>query len=263
MQKITFEEFQNHGSVMISLPRLQHRFQVTKEKLEAAGFKNISIVKGVDGFNDDIEPLLQTFGLEGKLAEEISGKKGKIACTLSHVLLWKKIVDEKIPWLLIFEDDALPHPEFRTLGPSWWEETPSDFDVVLLGNQMDIRDIRLYNGNKIVQSPAYCLHAYIVSYKGALRLLELLQQTGTMKMNDIQVCEWMALGLLDYYCWNGTGLQEKGYPVFHQRMDLADALKYETLIVERRDTGLIYQNFLLGHTLAQENTIFNVVIYDD
>ena len=59
MQKITFEEFQNHGSVMISLPRLQHRFQVTKEKLEAAGFKNISIVKGVDGFNDDIEPLLQ------------------------------------------------------------------------------------------------------------------------------------------------------------------------------------------------------------
>ena len=35
----------------------------------------------------------------------------EFACSLTHVKIYRKIVDEKIPWALIFEDDAIPHSD--------------------------------------------------------------------------------------------------------------------------------------------------------
>jgi len=263
---LSFEELQSRGGVIVSLPRLQNRYEITKVRLEAAGFQGLTMFKGVDGFNDDMTSLLKKYELEDRLSLEIADQKGKVGCTLSHILTWQKIVDEKLPYLLIFEDDALPHPEFRDLAPLWWAETPAEFDVVLLGNQMNPDDARVKRQTKIVKSPSFCLHAYIVTYKGAVKLLELLKVTTVMQMNDLQMRDWMITDSVDYYCWNGTFLPDKGHPTFKYKrgMDVESVIQANPVMIsERRDTGLVYRDFMLQHTLLRPTPFYNVVLYDD
>ena len=260
----SFSELQERGGVILSLPRYSHRFEHTRELLEGVGFRNLVPFWGVDGFSDDLEAVARDLGFSGTYHEEIAARPGNIACTLSHISIWKKIVDEGLPWLLIFEDDALPHPGFHIVGEIWWAVTPRNVDIVLLGNQMDDAREELKDPSKlVVQIPAFCLHAYIVTQKGARRLLELVHSSSVMKMNDIQVMEWMGMGALEYVCWNGAWIPEKGYPVFRQHTPLEEVSHNTNMIVEKRDTGLIYQNFCLGHTLAKKEQIFNIVCYDE
>ncbi len=258
----SFEELLQNGGVILSLARYQYRFLHTKQRLEEVGFQNLHFYKGFDGFQEDLSGVALQLGFSGVYAQDIASRPGNIACTLSHISLWKKVVDEQLPYLLIFEDDALPHPNFRQLAPAWWEKTPQDLDIILLGNQMNTEIQELYDTNTlIVKHPAFCLHAYIVTQKGAQRLLELVRAQSILKMNDVQVMDWMFQRLLQFVCWNGTWL-EKPYPVFTQETLLEKALQTTDMIVERRDTGLIYQNFCLGHTLSQKNPIFNIVLYN-
>jgi hypothetical protein len=260
---LSFQEFLQKGGVILSLPRYEYRFQHTKKRLQEVGFHNLHFYKGVDGFVDDLSGIAIQLGISGIYTDDIAQRPGNIACTLSHISLWKKIVDDSLPYLLIFEDDALPHPKFGEVASVWWAQTPHDLDVILLGNQMDPSLQELYDPTKvIVRNPAYCLHAYIVTQKGAQKLLELLRKQSALKMNDAQVMDWMSEGLLEFVCWNGAWIQNKGYEIFTQTTPLQLALQTTDMIVEKRDTGLIYQNFCLGHTLFQKDPIFNIVLYD-
>jgi len=262
----SFEEFQK-GGVVLSLERLRPRFEYTKRKLEAAGFTDVTFYKGLDGFEDDLEPAIQKLGLKDRFSPFIADKKGNIACTLGHILLWRKIVDENLPYLLIFEDDALPHPNFRELAGTWYKNTPKNLDLVLLGNQMNPADLRIWNPNTLlIQSPAYCLHAYAVTQEGAKRLLELVALAAAsperMKMNDMQMCNWMSKGLVNYACWNAAWIKEKGYPTMKQGLDPRKLLMENAdILYERRDTGLIFQNFTLQHTLTKKEPFYMIVDY--
>lgn len=259
---VSFEELLETGGVILSLPRYEHRFQYTRKRLEEVGFQNLQMFRGIDGFEDDLEAAAHAIGFKGVYHKEIIDRPGNIACTLSHVSAWKSIVEKNLPYLLIFEDDALPHPTFRQIAPAWWDATPRDLDIVLLGNQMDPEHPILQTPEHLVVAvPAYCLHAYIVTQKGARKLLHLVEQQAEMQMNDKQVMEWMATGLLQYGCWNGAWIHEKGYPTFTQNTPLEIAIESTDMIVEKRDTGIIYQNFCLGHTLSGKNQIYNIVVY--
>ncbi len=261
--EFSFETLLKQGGVILSLPRYEARFRHTKQRLEEVGFQNLQVYKGVDGFEENLQEVAEKMGYTLRCDEEISVKPGHIACTLSHISLWKKIVDEKLPYLFIFEDDALPHPRFKEIGAQWWNKTPRDVDMVFVGNQMDPTNPQLLDPqNLIVRFPAFCLHSYIVTQEGAQRLLQLVQQEPILKMNDVQVMEWMARGLLNFVCWNGGWIEEKMYPTFKQDTPLQNVFQTSDMIVERRTTGLIYQNFCLGHTLAQKTPVFNIVVYD-
>ena len=72
---LSFEELQSRGGVIISLPRLQNRYEITKMRLEAAGFQGLTMFKGVDGFNDDMTSLLEKYGLEGRLSSDCRSER--------------------------------------------------------------------------------------------------------------------------------------------------------------------------------------------
>lgn len=221
--ELTFQEFQEKGGLILSLPRYEYRFQHTRHHLQQVGFQNIQFYKGIDGFVDDLSGITIQLGIPGIYTEDIAQRPGNIACTLSHISLWKKIIDESLSYLLIFEDDALPHPNFREVASLWWDQTPRDLDIVLLGNQMDPTLQDLYDPtNLIVRHPAYCLHAYIVTQKGAQKLMQLVKSQSAMKMNDAQVMDWMSQGLLDFVCWNGAWIQNKGYETFTHKQVLCN-----------------------------------------
>lgn len=233
---VTFAELMTRGGVMITLPRHQARADYSRQKLTDAGFKNIQSYTGVDGFSEDLSKY------PWKLKDMGPGQKGIAVTTLN---LYKKVVDENLPYLLIFEDDVLPHPDIANLGELWWQETPKDFDFLFLGNQMNP-----YSTAKVVSQPCFCLHAYIVSNKGAHRALELVSQLPVVEVIDIQLIMWMQSRQVVHYQWSGVGVP-KPYPIAVPRV-----VATEDTIWDCRDSGLFYQNFYLGSSIHSKDLVF-------
>lgn len=118
-----------------------------------------------------------------------------IGCFLSHRRIWEKIVRDKIPVTLICEDDVFFSKDFADID-TVWQDIPMDWDMVYLGclgacnPQQDYSVLNwLYSwmgnnpdrGKKIterifVPDCPSGTHAYVLSYEGACKLLEIIQK---------------------------------------------------------------------------------------
>jgi hypothetical protein len=111
----------------------------------------------------------------------------EIGCMLSHISLWEKVaLDPTLNRIAIFEDDARTH-----LSGSTPTDLLNDFydylrdndvvepDVLYLGKCLDncITYEKVWN-NVYISSRPLCLHSYIMSKKGAQKLLNLGPYTG-------------------------------------------------------------------------------------
>lgn len=254
----SFEQFLENGGVILSLPRHEARFRHTKQRLEEVGFQNLRLFNAVDGFHDDLESVAQSLGIVHPLDSRMAALKGITGCMFSHIKIWKKVVDEQLPYLMVFEDDALPHPKFREVAHLWWNITP-DVHITFIGNQINKHNEQAKNPqNLIVRIPVFCLHAYFITLEGAKKLMELVRNEPGLKIIDIQLMDWISQGKLSFACWNGSWISEKGYEICKKDTPRDTVAKHTDMIVDIRDTGLIYQNACLGHTLATENPIFLV-----
>ena len=73
-------------------------------------------------------PFVKSLGLK---VDRSCLTDGEIACLMSHVSLWKKIVDENIPYMAIFEDDIyLGENAQKLLNHSDWIQT--DWHIIKL-----------------------------------------------------------------------------------------------------------------------------------
>ncbi|MCM8533909.1 MAG: glycosyltransferase family 25 protein [Lentisphaeraceae bacterium] len=125
--------------------------------------------------------------------------KGAIACFLSHKKGWQQIVDEKLKVTWIIEDDArIKYPlakhldslieEIETIDPDWEMiytvkssvdhfYTVTEFNKVLphIEKSSRIYD-RPFTKNSIRCGPGTCMAGYILSQKGASKLLQLCEE---------------------------------------------------------------------------------------
>jgi GR25 family glycosyltransferase involved in LPS biosynthesis len=108
---------------------------------------------------------------------------GEKACAQSHICLWRKIIQEKMPFALILEDDAC-------FDERWHERLDSIRDIVTkydpewhafllnASEPLDVLDTWLP-----VQEQ-YLTGGYLLSYSGAIRLIEKFQ-------NQFAAADWM------------------------------------------------------------------------
>ncbi len=183
---------------------------------------------------------------------------GQVGTTLSMIALWERVVDDGMPYMLVFEDDVLPHPEIARLGPVYWEETPREADFVFLGNQLIVEDLP-DPSRRVVVSPSWCMHAYLITQEGARRALALIREQLTyldrwLSTTDTQIRNWMTAGAIRYFCWNGTMLSPP-YPSSEGGNDGTPEGGSERgdnghdVVRSSRSTGLFFQNFALGSTI--------------
>lgn len=108
---------------------------------------------------------------------------GMIGCWLSHYNLWKYIVKHNLDNVLILEDDAEPVKNFNEKLIKYWKDVPENWDIVYIGCfgscDSNINDLfkLVGKGNKklkniIVPSIPLGMHAYMISNKGARKLIE-------------------------------------------------------------------------------------------
>lgn len=137
---------------------------------------NYTYFTGVDGKNTDITELKNRI-----FPEDSQRSSGEIGCALSHFLLWEQITNQGVDKILILEDDISIKPDFKDVVSQL--TYPDNFDMIFLGNCGSgefnkTRHVYFSAGSYKLHKTdwAACLHAYIVSSKGAKKLVEYFQK---------------------------------------------------------------------------------------
>lgn len=221
--------------VIISLDRHKERYEETSRLMEKAGFTHIARFAAIDGAHRSDE-----FFKSLNIYDDRPGRRG---CAASHLTLWKTLAEDTTgkECLFICEDDMLPHSDFATLFPLYWQQTPPDFDIVMVGSKCrGVEDETL-----VVSKPAIALHAYILSKKGAQILLDNFSKIPkegkpSLYIIDNFVKRMMEENKIIYYCYNG-----KKFP---------DPINKEK-IRKNFATGICFQNLEFESTIAKKNII--------
>lgn len=99
-----------------------HRRELMETALRDAGIE-AERVRGVDGY--DAPDWLAKY-YDRKMPP------GETGCSSSHLLVYSKILEEKLPWAVVLEDDARPLPGFLGVVKDAIAKAPRDWDLIRL-----------------------------------------------------------------------------------------------------------------------------------
>jgi GR25 family glycosyltransferase involved in LPS biosynthesis len=222
---------------LINLERKPERLEIATKRIQEAGFKHILPWKAVDATKqDELDQAWNTLGNPSFDMRDVSFKKykGTQGCAVSHYLLWKHMIDQKIPYMVVMEDDVVFHKHWHVLAPIYYEVTAHNYDILYLGN---------YNENNmllapILITPVFCTHAYVLTLEGARKLYSLCLKRidGTFTIDSMLV----------YYMRKAIAAQGAFYPFrwYVWNGQLFPDAKYtgDTTIISKRNTGLVFQD---------------------
>lgn len=254
----SFDEFLKGKGFVISLDRHRWRGEHTLALLRDVGFENIEIFKAIDGFNDktDYETLLDI-----QIHPDVyPGARG---ATLSMISIYKKVINENLPYVFIFEDDALPHKDLKTIGHEWYEKTDKNLDFLFLGSQFNPVN---FPNEHIIKTQSFCLHAYCITNEGAKKAMNLLKKSSTMirenrapfpgvDILDLEVIFWMANEYITWQNWNIEGITTHSYEIVDPP-DYEKKSKDKDCIRSGRHAGLIWQNLRCGSCIHETDIIY-------
>jgi GR25 family glycosyltransferase involved in LPS biosynthesis len=150
------------------------------------------------------------------------------ACGLSHYLLWKKIVDERLPYALILEDDACFRKDWQTITNPFLQEVSTRdpvWDCILLNAYDPVSPLETW----VPTQGNCCAAAYILSLHGALQMVLWSQRC-------ILASDWMTLRLqqqghtYSYFPWLVIQEGQDTYIQFAKQGE--DRKKVERLLME-------------------------------
>lgn len=246
-----FSDLLNLHTFVIHVPELApERGKLLNNNLLNAGYTNINIFRGVNGNKpDEVNEALNIFN---NPKFDMSCSKGNIGCNLSMLKVFKHIVDNKISIASIFEDDIVFHTEWTKLAPKFYENTPKNFDILYMGNQIE-ECCTINNIPRINKKSCFCMHAIVVTLQGAKKLLNLILNWNYKSNNAYKCMGRLATGItncdiiikntqqliiekkinpntLIWYCWNGTRNTCE-----YNKLPLTSGMSC-------RNTGLVFQN---------------------
>jgi glycosyl transferase, family 25 len=168
---------------VISLASSYDRRANTKLQLEQAGI-SFSLTDAVDGRIIPVEDLRNNHDYavfkSGIYTRYL--RKEEIGCTLSHLSIFRKIVEDNIPLTCVLEDDNIYSSDFRELLETIEKDT-DHWDLLYLGHRSGCT-LNAAEGRKtrILKTYDYAIgepfevpmgsHAYIISLKAAKILLD-------------------------------------------------------------------------------------------
>ena len=149
---------------IISLKRSTDRRKKMQDMLKnQVVFSFYDAVDGKDMIEKDIE-------LSNKIFKKDTLNSGQIGCFLSHLNLYEKIKKEKIPNSLILEDDASIDNFYYLKNLDKF--IIDDYDIIFLGHCAESEGEFVKEMFQLKKSISpRCTHAYLISEKGANKLL--------------------------------------------------------------------------------------------
>jgi GR25 family glycosyltransferase involved in LPS biosynthesis len=225
---------------VINLDRRPDRWAHAHDKIRAAGFQDVRRFKGIDAENEKEltcawnDTLGEDTCVNLSYDSEFATYKGKHGILLSQVRLWKHIIDQGIPIACVFEDDVLFHSRWKELSSVYFTKTPTDWDVLFMGSQLEFA-----SRTHIDRGPVFCLHAYCLTLEGAHKLYNLVMRARTRDGGGIFTIDTMlkvhmetANPSFNWYVWNGAF-----FPDPSREMKCGWT---------KRNQGLVFQDVKLG-----------------
>jgi hypothetical protein len=222
---------------VINLDSRPDRLATTTEELVRAGFSDVRRFPAVNASNPtNLERAWMASGCPpfSGWDSRFTNVPGKQGCFLSHVALWDEILEQGLPFACVFEDDIFFHLHWKNLAPTYFGFTPTDYDILFMGNWMWVVEAGL-----VQRVPVYCMHAYIITAEGADRLRRtVLEDPEGVTTIDVMIARYQAHGdrsgvhPFNWYVWNGTTFPSKR------------AAQHPSWSV--RNTGLVFQDHRLG-----------------
>lgn len=185
-----FNNIENVPAYCITLDRRSDRWQRFTSQTVAAGL-HVKRWSAVDGQTIDIESdeRISVFTKRNiiektRRSHEELDSIGGIGCALSHINLWKKLVESTDEYMLIMEDDAAVPADFvekanKILATSSMLRNPSTWDVWMLGGawKAEESDIANYKINSKLEpimklGGFFLIHAYVINRRAAAIFLK-------------------------------------------------------------------------------------------
>lgn len=237
----TYADLLNAPCFVVNMDKCQERLKLSIDRIKAAGFTNVKRFRATDATVDSLPDAWAAHGSPkfDPSDTEFVDYPGKQGCMLSHLFLWKHIIDNNVASAVVFEDDVCFHRDWERLAPKYFEYTPQDYDVLYMGSQMDI-----VTKGHITRVPVFCTHAYVITLEGATKLYNLLvHEPRGVRTIDCMLIDHMKAMMFDttkldapmlfvWYVWNATMLPD---PKAFQSADWA-----------KRNSGLVFQDVDLG-----------------
>lgn len=232
-----FEFLEKIPVFIINLERKPERLKKCIQRVQEAGFKNISRINAIDGLNDNMKDIWiknhnnPSFNpADGKFNDIINHPHHQ-AIMLSHMSLLKKIIDENIEFAVILEDDIIFHKNWKILAQKYYEVTPKNYDMLYLGHHCGYGF-----GSHVGTIPVFCTHAYVITNKGANILYNrLINDPNGVRTIDCMIwdymCEYLQFSkpFLTWYVWNGEYFPDDSVNIYEE--------------YRHKDKGLIFQEY--------------------
>jgi GR25 family glycosyltransferase involved in LPS biosynthesis len=147
----------------------------------------VILINQVKSFGFKTELIEGVYGNKLSYAEKISETGNQLiastipdsvlGCALAHVKTWKTFLSTNEPYCVIFEDDAVFEPGFRNKFDICFKHIPSDYDIFYIGC-LHNKNFVDNNINQYIKIPDCFLglHSYVLSRKGAEKLLKLIDK---------------------------------------------------------------------------------------
>jgi GR25 family glycosyltransferase involved in LPS biosynthesis len=232
----TFEDYLNAPTLLINLDRSVERGRICTQRIIDAGFTNVERFSAVDARDKEaLKKGWQTFNNPNNFTKQctnhFSTSYNQQGIALSHFYIWKKIVDEKIPYMNVFEDDVLFHSEWKTLAPDFYARTPKNYDILYTGSQIEFKSEKQIDKGRV-----FCTHSYTIRYNGAKKLLDMFMNLSIgMFVVDCMIIEMMdkmkKSHPFEWVVWNAKAFPSHG--------DMGSGFNI-------RNGGLVYQDVHLN-----------------
>lgn len=167
--------------VVINLDRAKQKYEHFQKNFQDFPIQPVRVPavdgKKIDTSNTKLLTLRTRYDLQrSRYDHRTLATRGAIGCYLSHVSLYKKIVDENLPGMFILEDDAKPLPECYAKMVKALENAPPDADMLfLMYNKICKHNMLPYNEYPDwvrIQDIMFGTMAQFVTRKGAQTLLK-------------------------------------------------------------------------------------------
>lgn len=212
----TWDDVLHAPVLVLNVESETRRWNNTLQRAQTVGFQDVRRIEGIDGrHNKNSDIRAKEWELHGNPegVKEVCGSQQ--AVYLGHLRCWKKMIDEKIAYATILEDDIIFHSEFTSLAPLYYRETPKDFHALFYGSSFDH-----YQDQKtlVIKQPNFGLYAYSLTLSGAKHLYNLLmgqKRLPWIYVIDIQLkyYQYQIPPAFNWYNWNGLLFPCQSYRV--------------------------------------------------
>jgi len=164
---------------VINLESALKRREEISSQLHALGI-SFEIFPAVDGRKMTESELQQHYDAAKAAREREKMTRAEIGCALSHLGIYRKMVEQDIPHALILEDDADLSPDLKLVLDQLEHRYTAEQEIVVLLNHVPnyLKRSRtdLMEGRKLAKTYGLCWssHGYFITRQAAQRMLEKL-----------------------------------------------------------------------------------------